>query len=66
MLIMTAEETAATRTDKRINFFLILSILFEPNQKTRTTAFIKGTQNNKESSVNFKSRYLDTETISFP
>lgn len=55
MLIVTAEETTATRTDRTINFFFILDFLFETNRKTRTTAFIKGTQNNKESSVDFKS-----------
>lgn len=65
MLIITAEESAAARTDRRINFFLILGFLFETNQKTRTTAVIKGTRNNKESSVDFKSHYLHTATIPF-
>lgn len=63
MLITNAEESAASRTDRII--FFILGFLFETNQRSRTTAFIKGTKNNKESSVDFESHNLHTEAIPF-
>lgn len=65
MLIVTAEESAASRTDRTIDLFFILGFLFETNQRSRTTAFIKGTKNNKESSVDLESHNLHTEAISF-